>query len=429
MNLHTIGLNHKSAPIEIREKLAFNTSSIPIALSSLTQSFPSSEAVILSTCNRVEVYGTSPDDSLNEESLLDFFSAFHGLPKEKFAEHMYHYQNLNAVKHLFFVTSSLDSLVVGESQILSQVKEAYMTSISQEATGTILNQLFQRALSVAKDIHTCTNISKGKVSVSTVAVEFAIKIFKDFSDKTVFIIGAGEMCELVLKHLVEKGAKTTIVANRSFDKAQALADEYQGKAINYESLEEYLPQADIIISSTSAPHYVIHTEHVKNAIKSRRGNPMLLIDIAVPRDINPEIARIDNVYLYNVDDLQTVVNKNIDEREKEMNQCQIMIEKEVEKFMAWFEELKIGPAIAQLRDHFHKIGEDELQRLRPKLENIAHEEWEHIVYSMQRTLNKILHKPAKVGKEKAKNGGGYKYVETIKSLFGIHHHHNDEQKQ
>ena len=427
MNLHAIGLNHKSAPVDIREKLAFSASSIPIALSSFTQSFSSSEAVILSTCNRVEIYGTSPDDCLNKESLLDFFSAFHGLPKENFSEHMYHYQNLDAVKHLFFVTSSLDSLVVGESQILSQVKEAYMTAASQEATGSILNQLFQRSLSVAKDIHTKTNISKGKVSISSVAVEFAVKIFKDFSDKTVFIIGAGEMCELVLKHLVERGTKTAIVANRNYDKAQALADEYQGKAINYESLEDYLPQADIIISSTSAPHYVIHTEHIKNAIKMRRGNPMLLIDIAVPRDINPEIARIDNVYLYNIDDLQTVVNQNIDEREKEFTQCQIIINKEVEKFMAWFEELKIGPAIAQLRNHFHKIGEDELERLRPKLENIAHEEWEHIVYSVQRTINKILHKPAKVGKEKAKNGGGYKYVETIKNLFGIHHH--DENKR
>jgi len=427
MNLHTIGLNHKTAPVDIREKLAFSASSIPIALSSFTQSFSSSEAVILSTCNRVEIYGTSPDDCLNKESLLDFFSAFHGLPKEKFSEHMYHYQNLDAVKHLFFVTSSLDSLVVGESQILSQVKEAYMTAASQEATGSILNQLFQRALSVAKDIHTKTNISKGKVSISSVAVEFAVKIFKDFSDKTVFIIGAGEMCELVLKHLVERGTKTAIVANRNYDKAQALADEYQGKAINYDSLEDYLPQADIIISSTSAPHYVIHTEHIKNAIKVRRGNPVLLIDIAVPRDINPEIAKIDNVYLYNIDDLQTVVNQNIDEREKEFTQCQIIINKEVEKFMAWFEELKIGPAIAQLRNHFHKIGEDELERLRPKLENIAHEEWEHIVYSVQRTINKILHKPAKVGKEKAKNGGGYKYVETIKNLFGIHHH--DEKKR
>ena len=427
MNLHTVGLNHDSAPVEIREKIAFSTSSVPIALSSFAQSFPLSEAVILSTCNRVEIYATSPDDTLNKEALLDFFSTFHGLPKEKFADHMYHYQDMNAVKHLFFVASSLDSLVRGETQILSQVKKAYMMATSAETTGSILNQLFQRSLNVAKDVHTRTNIGRGKVSVSSVAVDLAIKVFKDFSDKTIFIIGAGEMCELVLKHLVEHGAKTAIVANRNYDKAKALAEEYDGKAINYQSLEDYLPQADIIISSTASPRPVIHTEHIKSAIKARRGNPILLIDIAVPRDIDPEIAKIDNVYLYNIDDLQTVVNGNIDDREKELGKCQTIIDKEVEQFMAWFEELKIGPAIAQLRNHFHEIGEQELERLRPKLGEIAHEEWEHIVYSMQRTLNKILHKPAKVGKEKAKNGGGYQYVETIKHLFGIHH--KDDSKE
>ncbi len=427
MNLHTIGINHKTAPVEIREKLAFSASGIPVALSSLTQSFPSSEAVILSTCNRVEVYGTSPDNSLNKETLIDFISAFHGIPKERFSDHIYHYQNINAVRHLFFVTSSLDSMVVGESQILAQVKEAYMTAASLETTGNILNQLFQRALNVAKSIHAGTEIGKGKVSVSSVAVEFAVKIFRDFSDKTVFIIGAGEMCELVLKHLVEHGAKAVMVANRNYDKAKVLADEYEGKAIKYDLLRDHLFEADIIISSTAAPHYVIHTDQIRNAIKARRGNPMLLIDIAVPRDINPEISKVDNVYLYNIDDLQTVVNKNMDVREKEFKKCQDIINKEVENFMAWFEELKIGPAISQLRTHFHNIGEEELERLRPKLRNIAQDEWEHIVYSMQRTLNKILHKPARVGKEKAKNGGGYQYVETIKSLFGIHH--KDDSKK
>ena len=427
MNLHTVGLNHDSAPVEIREKLAFSASSVPIALSSFVQTFPTSEAVILSTCNRVEIYATSSDNSLNKEMLLDFLSAFHDLPKEKFADHMYHYQDMDAVRHLFFVSSSLDSLVRGETQILSQVKEAYMTATSAETTGSILNQLFQRSLNVAKEVHTKTSIGKGKVSVSSVAVDLAIKIFKDFSDKTLFIIGAGEMCELVLKNLVERGAKTAIVANRNYDKAKTLAEQYDGKAINYENLQDYLPQADIIINSTAATHYVIHTEHIKNAIKVRRGNPMLLIDIAVPRDINPEIAKIDNVYLYNIDDLQTVVSSNIDDRESELGKCQAIINKEVDKFMAWFEELKIGPAIAQLRNHFHEIGEQELERLRPKLGRIAHEEWEHIVYSMQRTLNKILHEPAKVGKEKAKNGGGYQYVETIKHLFGIHH--KDDSKK
>ncbi|MBC8549515.1 MAG: glutamyl-tRNA reductase, partial [Candidatus Brocadiales bacterium] len=306
MNLHILGLNHDSAPVEVREKLAFSPSTVPIALSSFAQSFPSSETVILSTCNRVEIYATSTDDSLGKDALLDFFSAFHGLPKEEFADHMYHHQGINAVRHLFFVASSLNSGVLGETQIISQVKDAYMTATTAETTGSILNQLFQRSLTVAKDVHTKTAIGKGNISVSTVAVDLAIKIFKDFSEKTMFIIGAGEMCELVLKHLVERGAKTAIVANRNYDKAKSLAEEYDGKAINYEKLDEYLPQADIIISSTASPHPVIHTEHIKNAIKARRGNPMLLIDIAFPRDIDPEIAKIDNVYLYDINDLNKV---------------------------------------------------------------------------------------------------------------------------
>ncbi|MHC4307675.1 MAG: glutamyl-tRNA reductase [Planctomycetota bacterium] len=429
MNIHIVGLNHaETTPVEIREKLAFSPSSVPIALSSFAQSFPSSETVILSTCNRVEIYATSPDDSLTKEDFLDFFSAFHGLPKDKFATHMYHHHGINAVRYLFRVVSSLESGVLGETQIISQVKDAYMTATAAATTGSILNQLFQRSLTVAKDVHTKTAIGKGNISVSTVAVDLAIKIFKDFSEKTIFIIGAGEMCELVLKHLVERGAKTAIVANRNYDKAKSLAEEYDGKAINYEKLDEYLPQADIIISSTASPRHVIHTEHIKNAIKARRGNPMLLIDIAFPRDIDPEIAKIDNVYLYEIKDLNKVANSNAEERKKDIGKCVTIIDKEVAKYMAWVEELKIGPAISQLRNHFHEIGEQELDRLRPKLGDIAHEEWEHIVYSMQRTLNKILHKPAKVGKEKAKNGGGFQYVETIKHLFGIHHKKDDSKK-
>ena len=429
MNIHIVGLNHaETTPVEIREKLAFSPSSVPIALSSFAQSFPSSETVILSTCNRVEIYATSPDDSLTKEDFLDFFSAFHGLPKDKFANHMYHHHGINAVRYLFRVVSSLESGVLGETQIISQVKDAYMTATAAATTGSILNQLFQRSLTVAKDVHTKTAIGKGNISVSTVAVDLAIKIFKDFSEKTIFIIGAGEMCELVLKHLVERGAKTAIVANRNYDKAKSLAEEYDGKAINYEKLDEYLPQADIIISSTASPRHVIHTEHIKNAIKARRGNPMLLIDIAFPRDIDPEIAKIDNVYLYDINDLNKVANSNAEDRKKDIGKCVTIIDKEVAKYMAWVEELKIGPAISQLRNHFHEIGEQELDRLRPKLGDIAHEEWEHIVYSMQRTLNKILHKPAKVGKEKAKNGGGFQYVEMIKHLFGIHHKKDDSKK-
>lgn len=421
MNLLVVGLNHKSAPVDVRERLAFSPSKVTEALELFRKKFPSSEAVILSTCNRVELYTCSLDEYLNADAVMSFLSEFHDLDTERFRNHMYCYNDSMVVKHVFHVASSLDSMVVGESQIVSQVKEAYMTATSCEATGRVLHQLFQQALCVAKTIHSNSRIAQGKVSISSVAVEFAEKIFQDFSDKTVFIIGAGEMAELVLKSLVEQGTRTVMVSNRSYDRAVSLAGEFGGNAVRFDDLTKELGKADIVISSTAAPHYVLHPDHIREAMSQRKGNPMFLIDIAVPRDINPEVGRMDNVYLYNIDDLQSVVNQNVDKRAKEMEKCTAMIEKEVERFMAWMEEMKIGPAIAHLREHFHMVGREELNRLRPKLSNMSESQWQEVVYSMERTLNKLLHEPAKVGKQEAKNGSAHRYVETIKKLFGIRH--------
>lgn len=422
MSILVVGLNHKSAPVEVREKLAFNANNISTALSLFLHRYQTAETVILSTCNRVEMYVSSLEGTLGVEDILSFFADFHKIALNEFSPYMYHYKDDRAVNHLFFVTASLDSMVLGESQILSQVKEAYTTASMEESTGKVMNQLFQQALNVAKIVHTQTSIGKRKVSISSVAVEFAEKIFQDFSGKTVLVVGAGEMCELLLKHLYEEGARTIVVANRTFERAQEIANAFQGQAIKYELLGEYLAKADIIISSTSAPHYVIHVDQVKEAIRHRRGNPMFLMDIAVPRDIEPEVANIDNVYLYNIDDLQSVVSQNIDERTREVEKCRTIVEEEVEHFMARLEEMKIEPAITLLRNHFHAIGKEELDRLKPKLRNVANGDWEQVVYTVERTINKLLHHPAKVAKQEAKNGGGYKYVEIIKKLFGIFHH-------
>ncbi|UJS17738.1 MAG: glutamyl-tRNA reductase [Candidatus Jettenia sp.] len=427
MSILVVGLNHKSAPVEVREKLAFNANNIPTALSYFLQKYQKAEAVILSTCNRVEIYVSSLDGTIQAEDVLSFLADFHKVELPVFSPYMYHNKDDRAVNHLFFVTTSLDSMVLGESQILSQVKEAYTIASLQESTGKVLNQLFQQALNVAKIVHTKTSIGKRKVSISSVAVEFAEKIFQDFTGKMVLVVGAGEMCELLIKHLYEEGARTFVVANRTFERAQELAHTYHGQAIKYELLGEYLAKADIIISSTSAPHYVIHAQQIKEAIKHRRGNPIFLIDIAVPRDIEPDVAKIDNVYLYNIDDLQSVVSQNIDERTREIEKCRSIIEEEVEHFMAKLEEIKIEPAITLLRNHFHAIGREELNRLKPKLKNMQDGEWEQVVYTIERTINKLLHHPAKVAKQEAKNGGGYRYVETIKKLFGIFHHTDHPQ--
>ncbi len=419
MNLLVVGLNHKSAPVEIREKLAFNKSSVPIALSQFSRRFPSAEVVILSTCNRVEIYVAEPENCVIDEDVYDFLAVFHGLEKSSFVDYWYYYSGGDAVNHLFQVTSSLDSMVLGESQIISQVKEAYTTAKEEECTDKVLNQLFQQSLAVAKSIHTNSTICQGKVSVSSVAVEFAKRIFQEFSDKVVFIIGAGEMCELVVKSLCAEGINAVMVTNRSYENAEALASEYGGKAIKYDLLNEYLPKADIVISSTSAPHFVISPENIVDGIKARRGNPMFLIDIAVPRDIDPAVGKMSNVYLYNIDDLNSVVSKNVGERENEIEECKVLIENEVNRFISWLEEIKIAPVVAQLRRHFHCIGEEELLRLKPKLTNIDPKDWDQVVYAMERTINKILHQPAKVGKQEAKNGSGHKYIEVIRKLFGI----------
>ncbi|NUO07928.1 MAG: glutamyl-tRNA reductase [Candidatus Brocadia sp.] len=427
MSILVVGLNHRSAPVEVREKLAFNANNISDALSLFLHRYQMAEAVILSTCNRVEMYVSSLEGTIKVEDVLSFFADFHKIELNDFSSYMYYYRDDRAVHHLFFVTASLDSMVLGESQILSQVKEAYTMASVEETTGKVMNQLFQQALNVAKIVHTRTSIGKRKVSISSVAVEFAEKIFQDFTGKIVLVVGAGEMCELLLKHLYEEGARTIVVANRTFERALEIANTFQGQAIKYELLGEYLAKADIIISSTSAPHYVIHVDQVKEAIRHRRGNPMFLIDIAVPRDIEPDIANIDNVYLYNIDDLQSVVNQNIDERTREVEKCRAIIEGEVEHFIARLEEMKIEPAIAQLRNHFHTIGKEELDRLKPKLKSLNNGEWEQVVYTVERTINKLLHHPAKVAKQEAKNGGGYRYVETIKKLFGIFHHTEHSQ--
>ncbi len=427
MSILVVGLNHKSAPVEVREKLAFNANNMSAALSQFLHRYQTAETVILSTCNRVEMYVSSLEGTLSVEDILSFFADFHKIALNEFSPYMYHYKDDRAVNHLFFVTASLDSMVLGESQILSQVKEAYTTASTEESTGKVMNQLFQQALNVAKIVHTQTSIGKRKVSISSVAVEFAEKIFQDFTGKMVLVVGAGEMCELLLKHLYEEGARTIVVANRTFERAQEIANAFQGQAIKYELLGEYLAKADIIISSTSAPHYVIHADQVKEAIRHRRGNPMFLMDIAVPRDIEPEVAKIDNVYLYNIDDLQSVVSQNVDERTREVEKCRTIVDEEVEHFMARLEEMKIEPAITLLRNHFHAIGKEELDRLKPKLKNIANGDWDQVVYTVERTINKLLHNPAKVAKQEAKNGGGYRYVEIIKKLFGIFHHTDSSQ--
>ena len=419
MDILVVGLNHKTAPVEIRETLAFDERTVPRALIELKERIPQAEFVILSTCNRVELYAASSEAERLSDRITQFLADFHDLKPESFVPHLYHYYDEDAVRHLFTVSCSLDSLVVGEAEILGQIKQAYTFSLEEGATGKALNNLFQRAFGVAKTVRTSSAIGVGRVSVASVAVEFAQKIFSDFSDKTVMIIGAGEMGELTLKHMVQSGINAVIVANRTYEKAVKLAYEYDGMAIKYESFVDSMHRADVIISTSSAPHFIIHPKQMPAVLKARRNKPMLLIDIAVPRDIHPDVAQVENAYAYNIDDLQQVVEANLSHREKELEVCAAVVGEETEQFMAWLRTIDLGKVIRDFRDSFHDIRKAELDRSLNKMSDLSESDRREIEYLTERIVNKILNQPTQTLKDEASRGAGYINVEAIRSLFGL----------
>jgi glutamyl-tRNA reductase len=310
-------------------------------------------------------------------------------------------------------------MVVGEAEVLGQVKKAYMFSVEEGMTGKVLNNLFQRAFGVAKNVRTCSAIGERKVSVASIAVEFAQKVFSDFSDKTVMVIGAGEMAELTLKNMVDKGVRSVIVANRTYEKAVELARQYDGMAIKFESFEENMPRADVIISTSGAPHYIIFPKHFPHVLRARRNKPMLLIDIAVPRDIHPDVQDVENVYLYNIDDLQKIVNENISFREKELENCSALVEKEVDAFMEWMRTLDVNEVIIEFRDALHEIRQAELARSLNKLSGMNERDKQEVEYLTERIVNKILNEPTQALKNEACHGAGYKYVDALRALFRL----------
>lgn len=419
MDVLVVGLNHKTAPVDIRETLAFDERAVPRALIEFRERMPHAEVVVVSTCNRVELYVASSGAEKLSEAITQFLADFHNLEPDSFVSHLYHHYDTDAVRHLFTVSCSLDSLVVGEAEILGQVKKAYMFALEEGVSGRVLNNLFQRAFGVAKSVRTSSSIGAGRVSVASVAVEFAQKIFSDFSDKTVMIVGAGEMGELTLKHMVENGISAVIVANRTYEKAVKLADEYDGMAIKYESFIDNMHRADVIISTSGAPHYIIHPKHLPPALRARRNKPMLLIDIAVPRDMHPDIDQIENAYLYNIDDLQKVIAENIAFREKDLELCASIVEAETDKFMAWLRTLDIGDMIKKFRESLHEIRKTELARSLNKLPDLKEDDKQEIEYLTERIVNKILNQPTQVLKKEAPHDSGYKHIEALKNLFNL----------
>ena len=417
MNIFVVGLNHKTAAVDVREKLAFNGQKLEEGLMRIKTLPEVKEAVILSTCNRVEMYTNVKDTAKAYESIKDFISEFHGLDRGSLEKSLYAYENLAAVKHVFRVASSLDSMVVGEPQILGQIKDAFEFALRKKTTGILLNKLMKKAISVAKRIRTETKIAENAVSISFAAVELAKKIFTDLSTKSVMLLGAGEMAELAAKHLVSSGVKEVLVANRTYETGCSLAKEFNGRAVKFENFVHEIANTDIVICSTGASKYVLLKEQMHYVMKERKHKPVFIIDISVPRNIDPEINNIDNVYLYDVDDIQGVVDSNVQGRQKEAEKAEAIITDEIETFQKWQSSLDSVPTIIALRDRADAIRKEELERLLNKLSGLGEKEKKDIEYMANAITNKLIHPPTAALKEDAEDKDIL--IATIKRLYGL----------
>jgi glutamyl-tRNA reductase len=420
MDILVVGLNHKTAPIELRERLHVPERDLPKALEMLRGVPELAEMMLLTTCNRVEVYGVVEASAPSAAAgIADTLAHYHGVERTLFAPSLYTHVAGEAVRHVFCVASSLDSLVIGEPQILGQVKSAYAVAQTQEATGVILNNLLEQAFHVAKRVRTETGIGTSPVSISSVAVDLARKIFGELAGRSVLILGAGEMAELALRHLVDDGVKSVLVANRSFDRAQALARQFCGKAITFDDFRQEMVGTDIVISATSAPHLVLKREDLEAITLKRRHRPIFLIDISDPRNVDPACNDVDNVYLYNIDDLQAVVNANVEERRQEGERAAPIIEREVAVYLNWLRSLDVVPTIVSLRQRVEDIRQAELAKALGRLGNLTAEQREAVTAMTQSMVNKILHQPMTELKRRATLQDGHLYTSVLRRLFGL----------
>lgn len=417
MNIIVVGLSHHSAPIELREKLAFDANSIAEPLHKLVSLPDIAEGLIVSTCNRVEVYAVTRDIAAGIAEVKRFLADFHDLPFDSVEPHLYGYHGEHAIRHVFRVASSLDSLVVGEAQILGQIKAAYGYAAEFKSSGLILNRFLHKAFSVAKRIRTETGIASSAVSVAFAAVELAKKIFGTLSDKTVLLIGAGEMGELAAKHFVSSGVRDVLVANRTFERGERLAEEFGGRAVRFEDLFDHLHKADIVLTSTGAPHYILEPKRVSEVLRRRKLRPMFFIDIAVPRDIDPAVNSLENVYLYNTDDLQGVVENNLEQRRREAEKAEKIVAGEIGQFLAWLSSLEVVPTIVALRSHFEGIRRAELAKTLSNWKGLSPEEEKRLEALTSAIINKLLHVPTNVLKQTGQGNRTDLYLDALRNLF------------
>lgn len=419
MEIIVIGLNHRTAPIEIRERLSFQEETIENTLREASALSSVKENMILSTCNRVEIYAAVRNTEKATFELKNFLSQHHHVPLKEFERCLYAHVGEDAVKHIFRVASSLDSMVVGEPQVSGQIKSAYEMATQASTSGFILHRLLHRAFHVAKRVRTETQISNSAVSVSSVAVDLAKTIFETLQGRTVLLIGAGEMCELAAQHLISGGVEKVLVTNRTYERAVTFAQSFKGEPIRFDEMDRGLKRADIVISATDSREYLLRHGPVAKVMKERKQKPIFFIDIADPRDIDPTVGDIENVYLYNIDDLQKVATDNIRDREKEAQRAEEMVQDEVIKFVRWYRSLDRTPTIIALRKKFEEIRKKELDKtlvLHPDLSEKEKKSLEALTSSI---INKILHDPLTLLKKGQEETLTDLYVDALQTLFQL----------
>ena len=423
MSFRLIGVNHNTAPVEVRERLAIPESRLPDALKRLVQHPGVDEGLILCTCNRVELLARTRNGTAD---LSGFLQDYFQLGASDLEPHIYDYSEAEAVRHLFRVTASLDSMIVGEAQILGQVKEAYATARAVGAVHSQLDLLLTRAFAVAKRVRTETAVGTSAVSVASVAVELAKKIFGSLQGKHVYLVGAGKMSELAARHLQAHGAASIFVANRTYERAKQLAAKFHGEAIHFSEIYNTCDRADIVITSTGAPVAIFKREHGEMFLSRRKNRPMFFIDIAVPRDVDPEMNKLDGIFVYDIDDLQQAVTSHIADRKKEAERAEFIINGEVERFQARLQTLDVVPTIVSLHDHLETIRQAEIDRVRGRLGSLSPEQEMAIEALTRGIVNKIMHTPVSALKTAAREPEATTVVDLVRRLFNLQEKKTDK---
>ncbi len=415
-----VGLSHRTAPVAVRERLGFSPTDLPAALARLTQLEGVHEAAIVSTCNRVEVVACVDEEARSLDTrIAEFLGAEHNVAHDDFASHLYVRCGREGVRHLFRVASSLDSMIVGEPQILGQVKEHYEEAALAGTSGSVLHRVFHRAFAVAKRVRTETGIAGKAVSVASVAVDLARTIFETFDDKTAMLIGAGAMSELAARHLKAHGVAGIVVATRTFERAVELAREFDGIPVPFDRVAEYLKLADVVIGSASASEYLVTPALVQEVLRVRKQRPMFFIDMAVPRNFDPAINALDNVYLYDIDDLGVAVAGNVEEREREAVRAEVIVEEEVERYWRWFASLEVVPTIVAIREKVEAIRLRELEKALATLKDQAPRHRALLDALTSSIVNKILHAPISSLKRQDERAEALDLIASARRLFDL----------